>query len=302
MTQHSLADIVAAIEKSTHKVSQSDFGSGWWRDRLDDIASRLTRWSNRNDFLTETSARAALVRAWRRAREDNKGSEFGDHWWVSMLNTVLSHLGMSPLDASIEDVSAPQALSSPTIGQVMTWTDMDELPLGSVVQFDGHVFWKGIDVDAGGHESIGWYAIAYERRLIESVVGSAEGDEAVLFFVPATPLTGLIVNKPVGYLSTGATPSADVLKHAQDIISSWSAFEANTGDTTMTISTEAVLAKYGPQLTNTGGNDPADLLHRLNTEDNLVRTNLPVFTCAVAVQAQVELLKKLVEAGDLSLD
>ncbi|WP_394941189.1 hypothetical protein [Psychromicrobium sp. YIM B11713] len=64
--------------------------------------------------------------------------------------------------------------------------------------------------------------------------------------------------------------------------------------------TEYILENFGHLLTNAGGNEPAELLRRLNTDDNLVTTNLPVFTMAVAVQAQVHLLKELIETGRLS--
>lgn len=61
-----------------------------------------------------------------------------------------------------------------------------------------------------------------------------------------------------------------------------------------------VAQKYAHLLNNTGGNDPMDLLRRLDTERNLATTNIFVFTLAAAVQSQVTLLRRLEKEGMLS--
>lgn len=94
MSRHTKKAVIAAIEKSTHDLMLSEFGSGWWRDRLDDIKSRLVRWYGDEDFVSTASARTALIAAWERAREDNAGSAFGEQWWKDMLNSVLRNLDM----------------------------------------------------------------------------------------------------------------------------------------------------------------------------------------------------------------
>lgn len=52
-------------------------------------------------------------------------------------------------------------------------------------------------------------------------------------------------------------------------------------------------------LNNTGGNDPERLLERLNNEKNLSFSNIVVFTMAVAVESQVNLLSDLIKEGKL---
>ena len=54
-----------------------------------------------------------------------------------------------------------------------------------------------------------------------------------------------------------------------------------------------VLEEFGEMLANTGGNDPADLIHRLRTEKHLMVTNVVVFTLATAVMSQVDLIQRL---------
>lgn len=55
-------------------------------------------------------------------------------------------------------------------------------------------------------------------------------------------------------------------------------------------------------LLNTGGNDPEELLYRLENERNLASTNIFVFTMAVSVESQVKLIKKLIHKGKLKLE
>jgi hypothetical protein len=59
----------------------------------------------------------------------------------------------------------------------------------------------------------------------------------------------------------------------------------------------AWMERYRPLVGQTGGNSLEELLQRLDTEKNLIRTNLPVFVLAVAVQAQVHLLQRLHREG-----
>lgn len=54
---------------------------------------------------------------------------------------------------------------------------------------------------------------------------------------------------------------------------------------------------YRALITNTGGNEVEDLIDRLDNEDHLATVNLPVFTLAAAVQAQIGLLNNLHRAG-----
>lgn len=64
--------------------------------------------------------------------------------------------------------------------------------------------------------------------------------------------------------------------------------------------------RYGKLLTNTGGNDPLDLLQDLQwpgrdgRPNYIAATNVVRFTLAVAVQAQVNLLGRLEQQGMLS--
>ncbi|AWN07800.1 hypothetical protein HOT31_gp130 [Microbacterium phage Hendrix] len=53
---------------------------------------------------------------------------------------------------------------------------------------------------------------------------------------------------------------------------------------------ERIVEKYGHLLNNTGGNEPLELLRRLNTEERLMTTNMPVAVLAIAVQSQISLL------------
>ena len=72
--------------------------------------------------------------------------------------------------------------------------------------------------------------------------------------------------------------------------------------------TVLVVEKYRDQFTNTGGNDPLELLLDLqpytNGRDNrLMTTNIVRFVLAVGIQAQVGLIRSLIDAGKLpSLD
>lgn len=65
----------------------------------------------------------------------------------------------------------------------------------------------------------------------------------------------------------------------------------------------ALLGKYGDLLTNTGGNEPADLLQRMQTPgkepngNRLASTNIVVFTLAVGIASQLSLLRSLERAG-----
>ena len=58
-----------------------------------------------------------------------------------------------------------------------------------------------------------------------------------------------------------------------------------------------LIARFGSLLTNTGGNDPAELLYRLETEKNLASTNLVLFVLASSVSSQVGLLSKMEKEG-----
>lgn len=64
-----------------------------------------------------------------------------------------------------------------------------------------------------------------------------------------------------------------------------------------------LLEKYGHLLTNTGGNDPADLLNDLQRPgtderpNRLMSSNIVRFTLAVGVASQVSLLSALEKGG-----
>jgi hypothetical protein len=62
-----------------------------------------------------------------------------------------------------------------------------------------------------------------------------------------------------------------------------------------------IVARYGEHLTNTGGNDPLDLINDLQdpAQVGFGRTNMPRFVLAVAVDAQVALLSVLELRGIL---
>lgn len=57
------------------------------------------------------------------------------------------------------------------------------------------------------------------------------------------------------------------------------------------------LTPYLDLLNNTGGNDPQNLLDRLNNEDRLMHTNVVVAVLASMCQAQLTLLLRLKEEG-----
>lgn len=61
--------------------------------------------------------------------------------------------------------------------------------------------------------------------------------------------------------------------------------------------TKNLLEKYGHLLNNTGGNDPVDLMREYHTNDNLMTVNIVVFTLAVSVESQLNLLRKLIKEG-----
>ena len=58
--------------------------------------------------------------------------------------------------------------------------------------------------------------------------------------------------------------------------------------------TLAILNKYGTLLNNTGGNDPAELLLDFYHDENLFATNIVRYLWAMAVDAQVYLIKTLI--------
>lgn len=58
-----------------------------------------------------------------------------------------------------------------------------------------------------------------------------------------------------------------------------------------------LIARYEQYLNNTGGNPAAELLTDLETNDNMIGTNLVRYLLAFAVQSQVELLRVLEDAG-----
>lgn len=70
----------------------------------------------------------------------------------------------------------------------------------------------------------------------------------------------------------------------------------------MDMDTDEIIAAYGHLLTNTGGNDPAELLDDLAKDRRMASTNVVRFTLAVAVQSQVDLLKRLHREGLLAGD
>lgn len=53
------------------------------------------------------------------------------------------------------------------------------------------------------------------------------------------------------------------------------------------------LEKYRNHFTNTGGNSIEDLMNRLDTDKNLAKSNVVVFTLASMVLAQYQLLEQL---------
>lgn len=65
-----------------------------------------------------------------------------------------------------------------------------------------------------------------------------------------------------------------------------------------------ILETYGPLLTNTGGNDPRELLEDLQPYEDgrpnrLMSTNVVRFVLAIGIEAQVSLIKVLQEEGML---
>ena len=58
-----------------------------------------------------------------------------------------------------------------------------------------------------------------------------------------------------------------------------------------------IIARFGSLLSNTGGNDPAELLDALETETNMAYTNDFRFVLASAVSSQVGLLARMEKEG-----
>lgn len=77
--------------------------------------------------------------------------------------------------------------------------------------------------------------------------------------------------------------------------------EAKDGLQYVTTRERELCGKYGHLLTNTGGNDPLELLDDLNdpTYKNFASTNLPRFVLAASVSAQIGLLMRLERDGRL---
>ena len=61
--------------------------------------------------------------------------------------------------------------------------------------------------------------------------------------------------------------------------------------------TLAILNNYGSLFNNTGGNDPAELLEDFYHHENLFATNIVRYLLAMAVYAQVALIKTLIREG-----
>ena len=61
--------------------------------------------------------------------------------------------------------------------------------------------------------------------------------------------------------------------------------------------TLAILNNYGSLLNNTGGNDPAELLEDFYNHENMFATNIVRYLLAMAVLAQVTLIKTLIREG-----
>lgn len=60
------------------------------------------------------------------------------------------------------------------------------------------------------------------------------------------------------------------------------------------------MTPYLKHLTNTGGNDPQELLDDLTTDKHMAHSNLVRFTLASCVLAQVQFLARLKDAGMLA--
>lgn len=58
-----------------------------------------------------------------------------------------------------------------------------------------------------------------------------------------------------------------------------------------------IVEKYGHLLTNTGGNDPLELVGDLDTDKYMMQTNVVRFVLATAVLSQISLLKRMHEEG-----
>ena len=58
--------------------------------------------------------------------------------------------------------------------------------------------------------------------------------------------------------------------------------------------TLAILNNYGSLLNNTGGNPPAELLEDFYHHENMFATNIVRYVLAMAVYAQVALIKTLI--------
>ena len=61
------------------------------------------------------------------------------------------------------------------------------------------------------------------------------------------------------------------------------------------------LERYRDLIYNTGGNTVEDLINRLRKHDNLIVTNFPVWSLAVAVESQIILLQRLHAGGLLKI-
>ena len=61
--------------------------------------------------------------------------------------------------------------------------------------------------------------------------------------------------------------------------------------------TLAILNNYGSLLNSTGGNDPAELLLDFYNDEHMFATNIVRYLLAMAVYAQVTLIKTLIREG-----
>lgn len=79
----------------------------------------------------------------------------------------------------------------------------------------------------------------------------------------------------------------------------WDAQDTRGSATTVTMTDDEIVQRFGHLFNNTGNNDPKELLARLNSSERLAFTNIPVLVMASCQQAQVTLIRSLMESGML---
>ncbi|URM86914.1 hypothetical protein SEA_TURBOVICKY_6 [Microbacterium phage TurboVicky] len=65
----------------------------------------------------------------------------------------------------------------------------------------------------------------------------------------------------------------------------------------ITIEEQGLIDQFREFFTNTGGNEPETLIRKYRTDNNLITTNIVVFTLAQDVEGQLRMLGRLRAAG-----